>query len=74
MGDDTSKALIVELNNGAGVHKNSDHLTPSLWQPLEVTTSCFVCVCVFIKGMFLFEEKGKKETWQHLEYSLITVK
>lgn len=73
MGDDTSKALIVELNNGAGVHKkqrSSDSFTVAAFGSHHIV----LCVCVFIKGMFLFEEKRKKETWQHLEYSLITVK
>ena len=44
MGDDTSKALIVVRNNSPGVcKKNSDHLTPMRWQPLEVTTSSSLC-------------------------------
>lgn len=86
MGDDTSKALIVGGNNSTGVRKNSDHLTPLRWQPLEVTTFC-VCVCLCIKESllrfgisvqqhFLYENK-LKESWKtsfiSLNYDLITV-
>ena len=47
IGDDTSKALIVKGNNGAGVSKKKKKdAIMWLWQPLEVTTSCSLCVCV----------------------------
>lgn len=48
MGRDTSKGLIVARNNRAGVGKNSDHLTPRRWQPLEVTTSPSLFVSVYL--------------------------
>lgn len=53
MGRDTSKGLIVARNNRAGVGKNSDHLTPRRWQPLEVTTSPSLFVCLFMKEYVL---------------------
>lgn len=57
MGRDTSKGLIVARNNRAGVGKNSDHLTPRRWQPLEVTTSpsLFVSVCLWKSMCFCLE-------------------
>lgn len=57
MGRDTSKGLIVARNNRAGVGKNSDHLTPRRWQPLEVTTSpsLFVSVCLWKSTCFCLE-------------------